>query len=294
MYDINHIYEATSVEHAVQLRVEQPQAKIISGGSDILISIRAGEMAGCDLISIFGLDELRGVTLDEDGTLRIGALTSFTHLANDPLIKELIPVLGEAADAVGGPQVRNIGTIGGNTCNGVTSADTASTLLAHDALMELTGKDGVRLVPLTEFYLGAKKVDLRPDEIATAILIRPESYQGYFGHYTKYAMRNAMDIATSACSVNVKLSEDKKTILDARIGYGVAGPVPMRTPSAEQAVKDKPVSADTVEAFAAGALEDVNPRTSWRATKEFRLQIQGELARRGLTEAIRRAGGKVS
>jgi xanthine dehydrogenase FAD-binding subunit len=294
MYDINHIYEATSVEHAVQLRVEQPQAKIISGGSDILISIRAGEMAGCDLISIFGLDELRGVTLDEDGTLRIGALTSFTHLANDPLIKEHIPVLGEAADAVGGPQVRNIGTIGGNTCNGVTSADTASTLLAHDALMELTGKDGVRLVPLTEFYLGAKKVDLRPDEIATAILIRPESYQGYFGHYTKYAMRNAMDIATSACSVNVKLSEDKKTILDARIGYGVAGPVPMRTPSAEQAVKDKPVSADTVEAFAAGALEDVNPRTSWRATKEFRLQIQGELARRGLTEAIQRAGGKVS
>lgn len=294
MYDINHIYEATSVEHAVQLRVEQPQAKIISGGSDILISIRAGEMAGCDLISIFRLDELRGVTLDEDGTLRIGALTSFTHLANDPLIKEHIPVLGEAADAVGGPQVRNIGTIGGNTCNGVTSADTASTLLAHDALMELTGKDGVRLVPLTEFYLGAKKVDLRPDEIATAILIRRENYQGYFGHYIKYAMRNAMDIATSACSVNVKLSEDKKTILDARIGYGVAGPVPMRTPSAEQAVKDKPVSADTVEAFAAGALEDVNPRTSWRATKEFRLQIQGELARRGLTEAIRRAGGKVS
>ncbi len=294
MYDINHIYEATSVEHAVQLRVEQPQAKIISGGSDILISVRAGELAGCDLISIYGLDELRGVSLDDDGTIRIGALTSFTQLAHDPIITEHIPVLGEAADAVGGPQVRNIGTIGGNTCNGVTSADTASTLLAHDALMELQGKDGIRLVPLTEFYLGAKKVDLRPDEIATAILIRPENYKGYFGHYIKYAMRNAMDIATSACSVNVKLSEDKKTILDARIAYGVAGPVPMRTPSAEKAVKDKPVSRDSVEAFAAGALEDVNPRTSWRATKEFRLHIQGELARRALIESIRRAGGTLS
>ncbi len=293
MYDINHLYEATSVEHAVQLRVEQPQAKIISGGSDILISIRAGDLAGCDLISLYGLDQLRGVSLDHDGTLRIGSLTSFTQLEEDALIREHIPVLAESAGTVGGPQIRNIGTVGGNTCNGVTSADTAGTLLAHDAIMELTGSQGVRLVPLTEFYLGAKQVDLAPDEIATAILIRPDHYRGYFGAFFKYAMRDAMDIATSSCSVNVKLSPDKKTIEDARISYGVAGPVPLRTRTAEQAVKGKPVSMDTIEAFAAGALEDVNPRTSWRATREFRLHIQGELARRCLVESIRRAGGNV-
>lgn len=294
MYDINHLFEAESVEHAIALRLEQPQARIISGGSDVLISIRAGELAGCDLISLYGLDEFRGVSLDEDGTLRIGSLTSFSDLENDPLILELIPVLAEAAGTVGGPQIRNIGTIGGNTCNGVTSADTASTLLAHDAMMELTGSRGVRRVPLTEFYLGAKKVDIQSDEIATAVLIRPEDYQGYHGCYMKYAMRDAMDIATSGCSVNVKLSDDKKTILNARISYGVAGPVPLRTKSAEEAVQGKPVSADTIEAFAAGALEDVNPRTSWRATREFRLQIQGELARRCLSESIRRAGGNLS
>jgi len=293
MYDINHLYEATSVEHAVQLRVEQPQARVISGGSDLLISIRAGELAGCDLISLYGLDQLRGVSVDDDGTLRIGSLTSFSELAEDPVIRELIPVLGEAAGTVGGPQIRNIGTIGGNTCNGVTSADTASTLLAHDAVMELTGSQGVRQVPLTGFYLGVKKVDLAPDEIATAILIHPQHYKGYHGAYFKYAMRDAMDIATSGCSVNVKLSGDKKTIEDARISYGVAGPVPLRTRTAEEAAKGKPVSVDTIEAFAAGALEDVNPRTSWRATREFRLHIQGELARRCLVESIRRAGGKV-
>ncbi|NLA95556.1 MAG: xanthine dehydrogenase FAD-binding subunit XdhB [Clostridiaceae bacterium] len=292
MYDINHLYEATSVEHAVQLRVEQPQARVISGGSDMLISIRAGELAGCDLISLYGLNQLRGVSVDDDGTLRIGTLTSFSQLADDPVIRELIPVLGEAAGTVGGPQIRNIGTIGGNTCNGVTSADTASTLLAHDAGMELTGSQGVRRIPLTGFYLGVKKVDLAPDEIATAILIHPQHYKGYHGAYFKYAMRDAMDIATSGCSVNVKLSGDKQTIDDARISYGVAGPVPLRTRTAEQAVKGKPVSVDTIEAFASGALEDVNPRTSWRATREFRLHIQGELARRCLVESIRRAGGK--
>ena len=293
MYDINHLYEATSVEHAVQLRVEQPQAKIISGGSDILISIRAGDLAGCDLISLYGLDQLRGVSLDHDGTLRIGSLTSFTQLEEDGLIREHIPVLAESAGTVGGPQIRNIGTVGGNTCNGVTSADTAGTLLAHDAIMELTGSQGVRLVPLTEFYLGAKQVDLAPDEIATAILIRPDHYRGYFGAFFKYAMRDAMDIATSSCSVNVKLSPDKKTIEDARISYGVAGPVPLRTRTAEEAVRGKPVSMETIAAFAAGALEDVTPRTSWRATREFRLHIQGELARRCLVESIRRAGGNV-
>lgn len=293
MYDINHLYEATSVDHAVALRQEHPQALVISGGSDILISIRSGELAACDLISLYGLDELRGVSLDEDGSLRVGALASFSQVAESPLIKDLIPVLGEAADTVGGPQIRNIGTLGGNTCNGVTSADTASTLLAHDAVMELTGPQGVRLVPLTEFYLGVKKVDLAPDEIATAILIRPEDYRGYFGYYFKYAMREAMDIATSGCSVNVKLSADKKTIEDARISYGVAGPIPLRARTAEEAVKGKPLTPDTVEAFAAGALEDVNPRTSWRASREFRLHIQRELARRCFTESIRRAGGSV-
>jgi xanthine dehydrogenase FAD-binding subunit len=291
MYDINHIYEAKSVEDAVRLRMEQPQAIIIAGGSDLLISIRAGDLAGCDLISIYMIDELRGVSLDDDGTIRIGSLTSFAALTKDDIIQKHVPVLGEAADKVGGPQIRNIGTIGGNTCNGVTSADTASTLMAYDAIIELTGSEGKRLVPIEEFYLGAKKVDLRPDEIQTAILIRPESYQGYEGYYYKYAMRGAMDIATSGCSVNVKLSEDKKTIVDARICYGVAGPIPMRTRSAEQAIKGLPVSKETVEAFAAGALQDVNPRTSWRATKEFRLHIQGELARRCLTESINRAGG---
>ena len=293
MYDINHLYEAASVEDAVRLRTENPQAVIISGGSDVLISIRAGGLAGCDLISIFGLDEIRGVSLDDDGSIRIGAVTSFTEIEQDPLIRELIPVLGEAAGTVGGPQVRNIGTIGGNTCNGVTSADTASTLLAHDAVMELTGPEGVRLVPLVDFYLGAKKVDIRPGEIATAVLIRPESYRGYHGSYIRYAMRDAMDIATSGCSVNVKLSADKKTIEDARISYGVAGPVPLRTRSAEEAARGKEVSANTIECLAAGALEDVHPRPSWRATKEFRLHIQGELARRCLIESIRRAGGNV-
>ncbi len=293
MYDIRALYEANSVPHAIELLLAHPQARIIAGGSDVLVQMREGKLAGCELVSIYGLDELRGVRLEEDGTIRIGSLTSFSHITRDPVIQRHIRVLGEAVDMVGGPQIRNIGTIGGNTCNGVTSADSASTLFAWDAEVELTGPAGVRRLPIQAFYLRAGVVDLRPGELQTAILIRRASYEGYQGHYIKYAMRNAMDIATTGCSVNVKLTEDRRDIVDARIAYGVAGPVPMRAPSAEAAVRGLPVSEQTVAAFGKAALADVNPRTSWRASREFRLQLAEELAVRALRESIRRSGGNI-
>ena len=294
MYDIKALYEAESVEDAVRLLQEHPEAQIIAGGSDVLVQIREGKRAGKELVSIYGIDAMRGVTLDEEGAIRIGSLTSFSHIAASPIIREFIPVLGEAVSLVGGPQIRNIGTIGGNTCNGVTSADSASTLVAWDAVVELTGPEGVRRVPLPEFYIKAGKVDLRPGEIQTAILIPKAAYEGYTGNYIKYAMREAMDIATLGCSVNVSLSDDKKTIRDVRIAYGVAGPVPMRAPTAEARAKGREVSAETIKAFAEAVLEDIHPRDSWRAAKAFREHIAVEMAKRALTKSIElaRASGK--
>jgi len=246
MYDMKALYEAESVENAVALRLEHPEAQIIAGGSDVLVQMREGKRAGKELISIYGLDELRGVSIDEDENIRIGSLSSFSHITRDPIIQKYINVLGEAVDMVGGPQIRNIGTIGGNTCNGVTSADSSSTLHAWDAIVELTGKNGVRRLPIKDFYIKAGQVDIRVEdgEIQTAILIPKASYENCYGYYIKYAMRNAMDIATLGCSVNVRLSPDKQTIERARIAYGVAGPVPMRAPSAEAVVNGQPVTME--------------------------------------------------
>lgn len=293
MYDLKALYEAESVEHAVALLMEHPEAQIIAGGSDVLVQMREGKRAGKELVSIYGIDAMRGVSFEENGAIRIGSLTSFSHITKDPIIQKCINVLGEAVDMVGGPQIRNIGTIGGNTCNGVTSADSASTLHAWDAIVEITGPEGVRRLPIHDFYIKAGKVDLRPGELQTAIIIPKEAYEGYFGHYIKYAMRNAMDIATTGCSVNVKLSEDKKTILDARIAYGVAGPVPMRAPSAEAKIRGKETGRAAVKEFAQAVLEDINPRDSWRAAKDFREHIATVLAERALCESISLAGGEV-
>ena len=294
MYDIEALYEAESLAHALKLLCEHPQARIIAGGSDVLIEIREGKISGCTLVSLQKLDELRGVSIDSDGALRIGAMTSMSGISSDPLILNHFPELAEAAETIGSPQLRNIATIGGNVCNVVTSADTASTLMAFDAVMEYMGRGGKRLVPIQEHYVSAGRTALTPGEILAAIIIPRESYENCFGNYIKYAMREALDIATLGCSANVRLSDDKKTIERLRLSYGVAGPVPMRASSAEAVAQGRPVSEETINASAVAALADVKPRTSWRASAEFRTHLAEELARRTIRESIKRAGGIVS
>jgi xanthine dehydrogenase FAD-binding subunit len=290
MYDIEDILEAESPSHAVELLQQHPEAKIIAGGSDVLIEVREGRLAGYTLVSIQKLDELRGVRIESDGSIRIGALTSFSHVAQDPVIQKNVPVLAEAVLTIGGPQLRNIGTIGGNVCNGVTSADSASTLMAYDAVMEYLGPRGLRLVPISAHYVSAGKTTLAHEEILQAILIPKESYESCFGNYIKYAMREALDIATLGCSANVRLSKDGKTIDRLRLAYGVAGPVPMRVSGAEQAAAGKTANAETAAAVAKLVLNDINPRSSWRASREFRLHLAEELAKRVITESLKRAG----
>jgi xanthine dehydrogenase FAD-binding subunit len=275
------------------MKNEHPEALLLAGGSDILIQIRDGKLAGTDLISIQPLEDLRGISLEDDGTILIRPLTSFSHVTQNPLIQKFIPALGDAVDQIGGPQIRNIGTIGGNICNGVTSADSASTLKAYDAILEISSVDGVRVLPYADFSKGPGKVDLKSNEILTAIRIPKDSYENTYGEYIKYSIRRAMDIATLGCSVNVRLSDDKKTIERLRIGYGVAGPTPMRVPTAESLATGKLISEQLIIDVATATLTDVNPRTSWRATKEFRMQLVKELCKRALKSAINQAGGTI-
>ena len=293
MYDINVLYQAKSVQEAVELHLAHPEADIIAGGTDVLVQMREGKRAGKSLLSIQGLDEIRGVKMEEDGTLRIGSLTTFSHITNDPLIQKYINVLGEAVDMVGGPQIRNAGTIGGNTCNGATSADSASTLHAWEAIIELTGPNGIRRLPIHEFYIKPGVVDLREGEIQTGVLIPKESYENTYGHYIKYAMREALDIATLGTSVNVRLSEDKKTVERVRIAFGVAGPTPLRAKAAEELGNGQPLSMELIEKVAAAVVTDLKCRDSWRASKAFRTHMAVECTKRAFIESVKLCGGEL-
>ena len=293
MYDIEKYYQAKDVADCIRALREDPDAVIISGGSDVLIKIREGKMAGCSLISIHGIPELEGISMEEDGTIVIGPATTFSHITNNDIIKKHIPILGNAVDQAGGPQLRNIGTIGGNVCNGVTSADSASSLFALNAVLELTGPDGVRLLPIQEFYTGPGRTVREHAELLTAVRITRENYEGFGGHYIKYGKREAMEIATMGCAVYIKLSADKTSVEDVRIAFGVAAPTPMRCTKTEERVKGMALDQELLNAVGKGVLEEVNPRTSWRASREFRLQLIEEMSRRALAQAVIYAGGEI-
>ena len=147
-------------------------------------------------------------------------------------------------------------------------------------------------MPITEFYTGPGRTCRKHAEILTAIKITRDNYEGFYGHYTKYGKRNAMEIATLGCAVHVKLSRDKRKIEELRLGFGVAAPTPIRCYQTEKAAAGMDITDPGLyERIREGAASEVTPRSSWRASREFRLQLVRELSVRTTEEAIKKAAG---
>lgn len=292
MYDIESLYEAASVADACRALAADPQAMVIASGTDVLVKVRSGKMAGAHLVSIHELhDELDGVTLAPDGTVEIGPITWFHHVTTSEVARRCVPTLAEACDTPGGPQLRVSGTIGGNVCTAATSADTASTLVAYGALLDLRSVRGTRTVPIEEWYTGPGTCVRERDEVLTKIRIPRENYEGFTGHYFKYGRRRALEIATMGCCCLVRLGADRRTIDDIRLAFGVAAPTPIRTRGAEDAIRGMDVT-EAAERVGELCLAECHPRDSWRASRDFREQLIREMSKRSLLEAARRGGAE--
>lgn len=287
----NHVQASTAAE-AVSLLSADPNARLIAGGTDVLIRLREGKKSFARLVDIHDLQELKSCEITADESLRIGAGVTFAQAIASETIRQHLPHLATAAATVGGPQIRNLATIGGNICNGVTSADSASPLLVSNTRLQILGPSGMRETPLSEFYLGPGKVALAQNEILIAFIISRSDYKGISGDFFKYAMREAMDIATIGCAAACRV--ENGNLADLRLAFGVAAPTPIRCESTEKAVIGAPVNPSLIERISAQVEHDVNPRTSWRATREFRIHIIRELAGRVVRRAIEKAGGNFS
>ena len=293
MFDISSFYQAENVDGAIAALNNDPEAILISGGTDVLIKLRAGDYQGCTLISIRGLKELRGVEKQLDGTVVIKPCTCFADIAKDPVLQDSLPALCNAADQIGSPQIRNVGTIGGNICNGAVSADSAPVLLVYNAMLEFKDEKGIVNIPIKEFYTGPGKTVRKHTQILTAIKVSKADYEGFGAYYIKFGTRNAMEIATVGCAASVRLSEDRTAFDNLRIAFGVAAPTPVRCPETEDKISGKPVCSDTLELIGDSVLKEVNPRDSWRASKIFRLQLIRELSKRAVKRAVENAGGVI-
>ncbi len=293
MLDFASVHKATDVKDAIRAMQACEAPVVICGGSDVLIRLREGKLAGCNLISVRDIPGFSDIKVEADGCLAIGPAATFAEVAEHPLIQKHVPTLGQAVDQAGGPQLRNVGTVGGNICNGATSAESPPSLLTLNAQLTIEGPNGMRTQELEGFFAGPGRVHLENGEILTAIRIPKADYDGYFGHYIKFAQRNAMDIATLGCAVHVKLDASKTVIEDARLAYGVAAPTPVRCHAAEDAIRGQKIGPDLFRIFGKTALTEVKPRSSWRASEAFRRQLIDELAQRALKTAIENATKEV-
>lgn len=290
MFDIGKVLEPKTIDEAVVLYSENPNLRIIAGGTDVLIKMHHGELEGVELLSIKEIDGLKNIRLLEDGAIEIGAMVSFSQLFRSELINEKLFVLSEAAVSMGGPQIRNMATIGGNVSNGAVSADSAPTLFALNAILKLRSSNGIRMVPITEFYAGPGKVKFLASEILEAVIITRENYENMHGNYIKYANRKAMDIAM--LSISTILSVEAGKFKNMRIALGVAAPTPIRCTEAEEYAVGKEATQDNIKEIAKLALKAANARDSWRGSKAYREHLIEVLTGRAINEAINRAGGK--
>ena len=290
MYDIRGIAEPKTLDEALNILNDNLDLTIIAGGTDVLVKLHESRMEDLDLLSIKDLDELKGIKLLSDGTIEIGSVVSFSDIFRDKLMNKELYILVEAAVSMGGPQVRNIATIGGNICNGAVSGDSAPTLFALNAKLKLRSKNSERIVAIEDFYAGPGRVNKKANEILVSILIEKKDYENLEGNYIKFATRKAMDISLMGVSVIVKVHNNK--FEDVRIALGVAGPTPLRCKEAEHLSNGLEVNDENMKLIAKEALKSSRAIDFWNASKEYKENLIEELTYRGLQESIKRLGGQ--
>ena len=284
MFDIKEIKEPKSLDEALKVLDSNTKLKIISGGTDVLIKLHHGKISDVELLSIKNLDTLRDIKILEDKTISIGANSTFSDIFRSEVINNNIPILSEAAVLMGGPQIRNMATIGGNVCNGAVSADSAPALFSLNAELKLKSLNNERIVKITEFYDGPGKVKIERNEILTEILIKEEDYKNKKGKYIKFANRKALDISMLGVALLYEIEDN--TFKDLRVSLGIAAPTPIRCRTAENFAIGNGVTNEVINKIAELAKVDSNPRNSWRGSRDYRLHLISTLIKRILSDDL--------
>jgi len=273
-------YSVASVSEALELLNEhRERARVIAGGTDLLLEMERGQRAGVDaLIDISRVAGLNQITLAGD-TVRLGALVTHNQVVGHPLLVERALPLAQACWEVGAPQIRNRATVAGNLITASPANDTITPLMALDASVTLASLSGERTVSLREFYLGVRRTVMRPDELLTAItfeLLAPNER----GVFLKLGLRRAQ--AISVVNVAAVLSFDGEQVTRAAITLGSVAPTIIRVPTAEQAIIGHTLTPDAIREAARLASITPTPIDDVRSTAEYRVEMIRVLVGRAL------------
>jgi carbon-monoxide dehydrogenase medium subunit len=239
------------------------------------------------LINLKGIKGMNAIRYDEKQGLAIGGLATVGDIERSQIVKEKFRALWDAVNVMAAPQVRNLGTIGGNLCSAVPSADTAPPLITLGASVRLLGTNGERSVPVEFFFKGPGESVLKADEILVEVLVpNPPAHSG--GAYFKLMRRNAMDLALVGAAVFLRINKDKKVCQEARIALGAVAPTPMRAPKAEQVLLGRAVNEETAKEAGNTARLEAKPISDIRASEAYRRDMVGVLTKRAIMAALDR------
>jgi carbon-monoxide dehydrogenase medium subunit len=283
-------FEPKTVSETLALLAKHgAEAKVIAGGTDVMVDIKYKEEPGC-LVNIKKLPGL-GAIQENGGSLRIGPLVTIHEIETNPLAREKLPVLWEACHQFASLQIRNTATIGGNICRASPSGETLAPLLVLEAKAQMALPDGEKTEPFTSFFQGPGKSSIGSKGLLTGIDV-PYPPAGSHGVYLKHAVRGAMDIAMVGVAVLVTMDAAKNSLQDARIGLGAVAPTPIRATRTEALLRGKPLTAALVKEAAAMAASESSPINDQRSSAEYRRWIVEALTRRGLEQTWKAATGK--
>jgi carbon-monoxide dehydrogenase medium subunit len=266
------------------------QARVIAGGTDLVLQLKRGERRAACLVDVSRIDALQTIS-ESAGTFTLGAAVTHAQIASSQLIRDHVPVLSQAAAEVGSPEIRNAGTVGGNVVNAQPAADTALALLALDAEAEIVSADGSRWVALPSLYEGAglSAVD-STQEIVRSFRFRPQTEPaapaGRVGSaYRRLGKCKSIALPILCAAAVVQMEGDR--FASSAISLGPVAPYPFRARRAEAWLVDRPATADTIARAATLAQEEANPRESLlRCGKAYREAMVSVLVRSTLGQAV--------
>jgi len=256
----------------------------LAGGTNMIVDLRSHSVSPERLVSLAKLDLLRGIRV-VDRQVIMGGATTITTMLHDRVLAEHAPSLVEQARVFGGQMVRNAATVAGNICCGSPAADTVPPLLALDAEVELTSKEGSRVVPLSEFFLGYKEMARRPDELLTEVCwdLPPKSSTNLF-----YKLARRHGDAITVVGIAVAMTVEDRKCSTVRIALGAVAPIVKRATAAEAMLSGNALTPELIEAAAKRAAEESDPIDDVRATAGYRRHGVQVLTRRLVTQAWER------
>lgn len=281
----------SSVQEAVSVLAKHgPAARVLAGGTDIIIQAREGRRDVAVMVDVKGIAEVSQLTHNSDGSLRIGAATSCAKIYNDAGVKQKWPAIVDSASLIGGIQIQSRASLGGNLCNSGPAGDSIPTMIALGAVCEISGPNGARSVKVEDFCTAPGRNVLQNGEMLVSLLFPAQAAKSGAA-FERFIPRNEMDIAVANAAASVTLSADGQSFQSARIAIGAVAPTPLYVAAAGAALAGQPVNDATIAKACEAAQAAATPITDMRGSIEQRKHLVGVLVRRTINKAVERARG---